>query len=125
VGQVLAMTGGGVDCAFEVIGLAATVQQAVGMTRKGGRAVLVGVMPIGSSVELPAWDLVLREKAVMGSMMGSNRFRIDMPKYVELYLDGRLKLDEMISARLPLEQVNEAFDQLRKATAARSVIVFD
>ena len=58
-------------------------------------------------------------------MMGENQFRVDMPNYVELYLNGTLKLDEMISARLPLDRVNEAFDSMRKGTAARSVIVFD
>jgi S-(hydroxymethyl)glutathione dehydrogenase/alcohol dehydrogenase len=61
----------------------------------------------------------------MGSMMGSNRFRMDMPRYVDFYLDGRLKLDEMISARLPLEDVNQAFDSMRKGEAARSVLVFE
>jgi S-(hydroxymethyl)glutathione dehydrogenase/alcohol dehydrogenase len=58
-------------------------------------------------------------------MMGSNRFRLDMPRYVDLYLNGQLKLDEMISARLPLEGVNDAFDAMRKGTVARSVIVFE
>ena len=61
----------------------------------------------------------------MGSMMGSNRFRMDMPRYVDFYLDGRLKLDEMISARLPLEDVNQAFDSMRAGEAARSVLVFE
>ena len=58
-------------------------------------------------------------------MMGDNRFRVDMPRFVDLYLDGRLKLDEMISARMPLDRVNDAFDAMRQGTAARSVIVFD
>jgi S-(hydroxymethyl)glutathione dehydrogenase/alcohol dehydrogenase len=58
-------------------------------------------------------------------MMGDNRFRVDMPRYVDFYLSGQLKLDEMISARLKLDQVNHAFDEMRKGTAARSVIVFD
>jgi S-(hydroxymethyl)glutathione dehydrogenase/alcohol dehydrogenase len=57
--------------------------------------------------------------------MGSNRFRFDMPKYVDFYLDGRLRLDEMISARIGLDEVNEAFDRMRKGEAARQVIVFD
>ena len=56
--------------------------------------------------------------------MGSNRFRLDMPRYVDLYLQGQLKLDEMISARLPLERVNDALDALRHGTGARSVLVF-
>ena len=58
-------------------------------------------------------------------MMGSNRFRTDMPRYVELYRSGQLQLDEMISARLPLERVNDAFEAMRNGTAARSVVVFD
>ena len=57
--------------------------------------------------------------------MGSNAFRVDMPRYVDLYQRGQLRLDEMISARVPLEQVNEAFEAMRKGTAARSVVVFD
>jgi len=117
--------GGPVDYAFECIGLTQTVQQAVNMIKKGGTAVLVGVVPIGQMVELHAADITLQEKRVMGSMMGSNRFRLDMPRYVDFYLDGRLKLDEMISGRIPLEEVNEAFDGMRKGEIARQVIVFD
>jgi S-(hydroxymethyl)glutathione dehydrogenase/alcohol dehydrogenase len=85
----------------------------------------VGIVPIGTNVELHAADIVLRGKSILGCMMGENQFRVDMPNYVELYLNGTLKLDEMISARLPLERVNEAFDSMREGTAARSVIVFD
>ena len=77
------------------------------------------------SLSSPGWDLVLREKSILGCMMGSNRFRIDMPIYVDFYLNGQLKLDEMISSRVPLEQVNDALDALRKATAARTVLTFD
>ena len=68
---------------------------------------------------------MLREKTILGCLMGSNRFRTDMPRYVELYRRGLLRLDEMISARLPLEGVNDAFEALRRGTAARSVIVFE
>src|SRR4029453_3722521 len=118
------MPKGGGDYAFEAIGLPATVRQAVRMTRKGGTTVMVGVVPAGTNVELPGADIVLREKSVLGCMMGSNRFRLDMPRYVELYLAGELKLDEMISARLPLEGVNDAFEAMRQGAAARSVILF-
>jgi len=123
--QLLKMTGGGVDFAFEAIGSVATAKQAVGMVRAGGTAVFVGVAPIGEQVELHAAEIVLRGKSIRGCIMGENQFRVDMPNYVELYLSGVLKLDEMISARLPLDQVNDAFDSMRKGTAARSVIVFD
>jgi S-(hydroxymethyl)glutathione dehydrogenase / alcohol dehydrogenase len=124
VAQVVETTRGGVDYAFEAIGLPATIRQAVRMTRKGGTIVMVGVVPAGTNVELPGADITLREKAVLGCMMGSNRFRLDMPRYVDLYLAGQLKLDEMISARIPLAAVNDAFEAMRQGTAARSVIVF-
>ena len=125
VARVVETTAGGVDYAFEAIGLPATVRQAVRMTRKGGTTVMIGVVPAGTSVELPGADLVLREKAILGCMMGSNRFRTDMPRYVELYRSGQLRLDEMISARIPLERVNEAFEAMRRGTAARTVVVFE
>jgi len=125
VSQVLEMTGGGVEQAFEAIGLNATVQQALAMTRKGGTAFMVGVLGIGENIEVPGLDVVINEKRIQGSMMGSNAFRVDMPRYVDFYLNGQLKLDEMISARRPLEEVNTCFDEMRKGTAARSVIVFD
>jgi S-(hydroxymethyl)glutathione dehydrogenase/alcohol dehydrogenase len=125
VPAVVETTSGGVDYAFEAIGLPATVRQAVRMTRKGGTVVMVGVVPAGTNVELPGADIVLREKTILGCMMGSNRFRVDMPRYVDLYLSGQLKLDEMISARLPLDRVNDAFETMRRGAAARSVIVFD
>ena len=123
--KVHELTGGGVDYAFECIGLEATVQQAVGMIRKAGTALLVGVVPLGKMVPLHAAEITLQEKRVVGSMMGSNRFRIDMPRYVDFYLDGRLKLDEMISARIPLEEVNNSIESMKKGEVARSVIVFD
>ena len=94
------------------------------MVHKGGRLVLVGVVPLGTNIEFPGLDIVLQGKQVVGSMMGGNRFRIDMPRYVEFYLDGRLRLDEMISARMPLSEVNTAFDKLKAGEVARSVITF-
>jgi S-(hydroxymethyl)glutathione dehydrogenase/alcohol dehydrogenase len=125
VAAVHALTGGGADFVFECIGLVKTVQQAVAMTGRGGTAVLVGLVPMQQLVPLSAFDITLQEKKVTGSYMGSNRFRFDMPKYVDFYLDGRLRLDEMISARIGLSEVNEAFDRMRKGEAARQVIVFD
>ena len=125
IALVVEMTNGGVDYAFEAIGLPATVRQAVRMTRKGGTVVMIGVVPAGTSVELPGADIVLREKTILGCMMGSNRFRTDIPRYVELYRSGQLLLDEMISARLSLERVNDAFEAMRNGTAARSVVVFE
>ena len=125
VARVQELTSGGVDYAFECIGLQPTIKQAVGMAAKGGAAVLVGVLPLDQEVSLSASEITLQEKRVLGSFMGSNAFRRDMPQYVDYYLDGRLRLDEMISKRISLDEINPAFDAMRAGEVARSVIVFD
>ncbi len=117
------LTGGGVDYAFEAIGLKETGEQAFHMIKAGGMAVIIGVYGLGVNIELPGLAF-LQGKRVVGSMMGSNRFRIDIPRYADFYLDGRLKLDEMISARRKLGEINDAFDAMRKVEVARSVITF-
>jgi len=117
------LSGGGVHYAFEAIGLAVTVQQAFAVLRRGGTATVIGMVPFGMKVELPGFEF-LREKRIQGSTMGSNRFRIDMPRYLELYRQGRLKLDELVSARRPLAEVNEALAELKRGEVARTVLVF-
>ncbi len=67
------------------------------------------MIPVGTKVELHGVEFLV-EKKIQGSNMGSNQFRIDMPRYVDMYLQGRLKLDELVSARLPLDEINEGFD---------------
>jgi S-(hydroxymethyl)glutathione dehydrogenase/alcohol dehydrogenase len=124
VKQIQALTGGGVQYAFECIGLKETAEQSFGCLRPGGTATIVGMIPIGTKIELHGFDF-LRERRIQGSMMGSNRFRTDMPRLIEFYLQGRLKLDEMVSARIPLERINDGFDALKRGGIARSVIVFD
>jgi S-(hydroxymethyl)glutathione dehydrogenase/alcohol dehydrogenase len=122
--EVLERTKGGVDYVFECIGVKELAAQGLGMIKKGGTLVMVGVVPIGQNVELPGLDIVISGKSILGSMMGGNRFRIDMPRYVDFYLDGRLQLDEMISARMPLAEINTAFDKMKAGEVARSVIHF-
>jgi S-(hydroxymethyl)glutathione dehydrogenase/alcohol dehydrogenase len=124
VGEVQELTGGGVHNAFEAIGLKATAEQAFGMLRRGGTATVIGMIPIGQSVEVPGYEL-LYEKKLQGSNMGSNRFRVDMPRYVDLYLDGRLKLDELVSRRIRLDEINDGFDAMKTGEVARSIITFD
>ena len=124
VAAVHQLTAGGGDFVFECIGLVRTVEQAVAMTGRGGTTVLVGVVPVTQKVSISAADVTLQEKKITGSYMGSNRFRFDMPKYIDFYLDGRLHLDEMISSRVGLDEVNGAFDRMRKGEVARQVIVF-
>ena len=124
VEAVLEMTGGGVHYSFEAIGLKVVAEQAYQMLRRGGTATVIGMIPPPQHVELLGASF-LQEKRIQGSSMGSNRFRVDMPRYVEFYLQGRLHLDELISQRIKLDQLNEAFEVLETGEIARSVIVFD
>ena len=66
----------------------------------------------------------MQEKVLRGSMMGSNQFRLDMPRFIDLYLDGRLMLDEMVSHRIELEQINHGYDLMRRRETTRTVITF-
>lgn len=124
VQQVLELTGGGVHYSFEAIGLKQTAEDAFGMLRQGGSATIIGMIPVGTKIELMGSDF-LREKKIQGSFMGSNRFRVDMPRFIDFYLQGKLHLDEMISKRIKLEDINSAFDDIKTGSVARSVIVFD
>jgi S-(hydroxymethyl)glutathione dehydrogenase/alcohol dehydrogenase len=124
VGQVKELTGGGVHYSFEAIGLKQTTEQAWQMLRNGGTATVIGMIPIGTMVELHGVDFLF-EKKIQGSNMGSNRFRVDMPRYVDFYLNGKLNLDDMVSARLKLEDINDAFESVVKGEIARSVLIFE
>jgi S-(hydroxymethyl)glutathione dehydrogenase/alcohol dehydrogenase len=124
VAQVRELTRGGVDHAFEAIGLKATTEQSFQMLKNGGTATVIGMIPIGTKVELHGVDFLF-EKKIQGCNMGSNRFRTDMPKYVDFYLSGRLNLDDLLSRRLSLAEINEGFAALQRGEVARSVIVFD
>ena len=122
--KVRELTGGGVHYSFEAIGLKATAEQAFRMLRPGGTATVIGMIPPGQMVELHGVDF-LAEKKIQGSMMGSNRFRIDMPRFVDFYLQGKLHLDDMISNRIALSDINEGMAALETGEIARSVIMFD
>jgi S-(hydroxymethyl)glutathione dehydrogenase/alcohol dehydrogenase len=123
VEQVKELTGGGVDYSFEAIGLKVTCEQAWGMLATGGTATVIGMVPVGQNVEVPGMDL-LQEKKLQGSMMGSNRFRIDMPRYVDFYLAGKLMLDPLISRTIRLDEINDGMKALQGGEVARQVIAF-
>ena len=110
--------------AFEAIGLPATAQQAFGMIRPGRTAYLVGLPAMGATIELPGAITLLQGRGLQGLFMGSNNFKRDIPMLANLYLQGRLKLDELVAATIDLEQVNDGYAAMRKGTEARSVIVF-
>jgi S-(hydroxymethyl)glutathione dehydrogenase/alcohol dehydrogenase len=123
--KIRELTNGGVDYSFEAIGLKLTTEQAFDCLGTGGTATLIGMVPLGQKVELDARHLLFGERKMQGSIMGSNRFRVDMPQYIEFYRQGRLKLDEMITTRMALEDVNEAFRAMKAGEVARQVIMFN
>ncbi|MGD0766130.1 MAG: Zn-dependent alcohol dehydrogenase [Dehalococcoidia bacterium] len=114
---------GGVDYAFEVIGIPEVVAQAFDAANRGGTVVMVGMPPHASPLTINTLGLFLG-KTLKGAYYGSARFRIDMPALVELYMTGKLKLDELISRSYPLEEINDAFDALKRGEVARSIIKF-
>jgi S-(hydroxymethyl)glutathione dehydrogenase/alcohol dehydrogenase len=118
------MTDGGVDYSFEAIGVAKVAAQAFESLNAGGTATIVGMIPVGQKIEVDA-RLLLFERKLQGSMMGSNRFRVDMPRYIDFYMQGRLKLDEMITRTGKLEDVNDAFRAMKAGEVARTVLVMD
>jgi S-(hydroxymethyl)glutathione dehydrogenase/alcohol dehydrogenase len=122
VDAVLALTSGGVEYSFEAVGRKETAEQAFEMLEQGGVATLIGVL-LGVRLEIDGGALA-RARRLQGSVMGSNRFRIDMPRYVNLYLQGRLEIDALISARIPLDAVNDALKAMERGEVARSVVVF-
>ncbi|MGP0037381.1 MAG: Zn-dependent alcohol dehydrogenase [Solirubrobacteraceae bacterium] len=124
VEDVMALTGGGVEHAFEVVGRPETIRQAWDVLRQGGTAMVVGVAPVGVEVALPAIEF-LSEKTITGSYYGSSDVHASLGRLVQLVVDGRLDLGEVVSDVIALDEVQEALDRLRRGEGARSVIVID
>ncbi len=121
VEAVRALLPGGADYAFEVIGLPAVVRQAFEMTREGGTAVMVGAPPGGAQISIDA-RLLFADRRLLGCTGGGNIPQRDIPRIIELYRQGRVRLTELIGQRLALDDVNQAFDTLRTGDMARSVV---
>jgi S-(hydroxymethyl)glutathione dehydrogenase / alcohol dehydrogenase len=125
VKAVRALTrGAGVDHAFEAVGNATLVRQAIESLAIRGTATIVGVLPPDATIEFP-WMAIRPECRVQTSRMGSNRFRVDIPRYLEFYRQGRLRLDEMVTRRGRLEDINDAFRAMKAGEVARTVLTFD
>ena len=117
-------TGRKADYVFVTVGAKAAIEQAFGLMRRGGATVIVGMPAAGVTTSFdPGW-LAADGQRILGSKMGSARLQIDVPKFIDLYRQKRLKLDELISGRYPLEDINEAVDSVRRGEALRNVIVF-
>lgn len=124
VRQIKKLSGGGVDYAFDAVGVPELAAQCVYSLVPRGTAVIVGAIARGQTLNLEPGHFYV-EKRLTGSLMGSNRFHIDAPRYLELYRQGRLDLDAMISARRPLDEISQALADLETGELTRTVITFD
>ncbi len=112
------------DYVFVTVGVRGATEQAISLMKRNGATVLVGMPPSGvTSTFDPGW-IAADGQRILGSKMGSARLPVDVPKIVELYKEGRLKLDELISGRYPLEKIDEAIASSRSGAALRNVIMF-
>ncbi len=118
------MTKGGVDHCIEAVGAPSTAQAALESLAVGGTATLVGLMPAGRTFPAQA-RLLLDDRKIQGSYMGSEHFQIAMPKYVDMFLSGSLRLEEMISRRITLDGIDESFRSMERGESLRDVVVFD
>jgi S-(hydroxymethyl)glutathione dehydrogenase/alcohol dehydrogenase len=125
VKTVKRITGGrGADYVFVTVGAKPAIEQAFGLMRRGGNVVLVGMPALDVRATFDPVYLANDGQRIIGSKMGSSRIQIDVPKIVELYKQGRVKLDELITKRYPLEKINEAISAVARGEALRNVIVF-
>jgi S-(hydroxymethyl)glutathione dehydrogenase/alcohol dehydrogenase len=124
VKEIKKLSNGGVDYAFDAVGNATLAAQCLYALAPRGLAVIVGAIPRGQTLTVEPGHFFV-EKMITGSSMGSNHFHIDAPHYLELYRQGRLDLDSMISERMPLEDIDKAFAAMQAGEVTRSVITFD
>jgi len=124
VDQVIEITGGGVHYSFEALGTKNTAEQSFRMLRRGGLATIIGMVPFGTKIELHGADF-LQDRKIQGTSMGGNRFRVDMPRMLTLWRQGKLKLDSMITGHIRLDQINEGFAAMKTGAPVRNLIKFN
>lgn len=123
---VYAFTGGrGADYVFVTVGAASAMESGLHLVRRGGSLVIVGMTASGVKARYDPNELAHDGRSILGSKLGSTLPAVDVPRLAELYTQGRLLLDELITGRYPLEQINEAVASTARGTALRNVIVFD
>ena len=116
--------GRGVDYAFEVIGNPKVIAQAYASLKRAGKCVVVGAPPFGSELTVPAFPFSMEEKWLIGSFYGSAQFHHDMPRLIDLYMAGRLKLDQLVTRKFKLAEINQAMEAMDKGEVARGVIAY-
>jgi S-(hydroxymethyl)glutathione dehydrogenase / alcohol dehydrogenase len=117
-------SGAGVDFSFEAIGTKKTIEQSFESLALGGSAAVIGGVPAGVRMELDP-NFLKGERRLIGVTMGSSRYQLDIPRYADLYLRGRLNLDDMISRRIGLDGIDDAFHAMQTGELVRAVIMFD
>jgi len=117
------LTGGGADVTFEAAGVPAVLEAAFRAARRGGMTVAMGLPHPSRTLTLPALAFAGLGQSLVGSYMGSSAPQRDIPRYVALWKAGRMPVDRLQSATLPLDQINEAFENLAAGTAVRQVLL--
>ena len=123
--HVRELSSGGVEYAFEFAGSIRALELAYRITRRGGTTVTAGLPPSNAVLPLPAVSLVAEERTLKGSYIGTCVPSRDIPRYVELYSQGRLPVDKLLTGRLKLDDINHGFDLLHEGKAIRQVVVFE
>jgi Zn-dependent alcohol dehydrogenase len=111
----------GADYAIEAVGIQQTMEQAFHSVHRGGTAVMIGVPPAGMRLSIDP-TMLLQERILTGTSFGSTRQRVDLPMIVDMFMDGKYKLRELISGEVELEDLNNAYDRLIKGEVKRSVV---
>jgi len=124
VDAIVQLTDGGADYSFECIGNTTTMRQALECCHKGwGTSIIIGVAPSGAEISTRPFQLVTGRQW-KGSAFGGARGRTDVPKIVDWYMDGKVAIDELITHRLKLEDINEGFELMKRGESIRSVVVY-
>jgi alcohol dehydrogenase len=124
VQRIRSDTGGGVDCAIETVGSAEVLAQAYAATRRGGSTVTVGLPHPERMLTIPAVSLAAEERILRGSYLGSSVPVRDVPRFIDHYRDGQLPVEQLLTHRMGLDEINEGFDRLARGEAVRQVVVF-
>jgi alcohol dehydrogenase len=117
-------TKGGVDFAVEMAGSVRAFETAYKITRRGGTTITAGLPPPSATWAMPSTNLVAEERTIKGSYIGTCVPSRDLPRYIDLYLQGKLPVNKLMSGKLKLEQINEGFDLLHEGKAVRQVVTF-
>jgi len=115
----------GAEFVFVTVGSIAAIKQGMSFTCMRGTTVMIGLPSVKDQLSFVPLEMIPTEKNLIGGFMGATNIKIDIPNLIMLYQSGRLKLDELITARFPLERINEAMTLTEKGEGLRNVIMFE